>query len=419
MNRRRLALLLLLLPAAPAGAVTLDEAIAAALSHDPSIAVADAGRDAADGRVTQARSGALPTVTLRGSVGYGRLDPLGYFGLNAADVTPITAQASIEQPLYTGGRVAAETARARAGLAASEAGRGAARAELAAAVAAAYGDVLTSATMIDLYRHLVAETAEIERQARLRYKAGESPSTDVSQASARLAEARGGLAGAHGAGDSARARYRNLVGTDPVGLAPLPAGPIPPATLDEAIAIASLNSPAIAQAEAAAEAAKAAVRGAKADRLPSVGAFAEAGVVRDQFFPDYRANAATVGLRANWQLYNGGLADGRIAETSAEVRAAQARLQAARMQVEEQVISTFQGVRTAALMAAAAADQARASDAALTSIRHEVRVGMKPQLDLLDAEREAIAAAARAARARAEQVVIAYRLDALLGRATP
>jgi outer membrane protein len=419
MNRRRLALLLLLLPAAPAGAVTLDEAIAAALSHDPSIAVADAGRDAADGRVTQARSGALPTVTLRGSVGYGRLDPLGYFGLNAADVTPITAQASIEQPLYTGGRVAAETARARAGLAASEAGRGAARAELAAAVAAAYGDVLTSATMIDLYRHLVAETAEIERQARLRYKAGESPSTDVSQASARLAEARGGLAGAHGAGDSARARYRNLVGTDPVGLAPLPAGPIPPATLDDAIAIASLNSPAIAQAEAAAEAAKAAVRGAKADRLPSVGAFAEAGVVRDQFFPDYRANAATVGLRANWQLYNGGLADGRIAETSAEVRAAQARLQAARMQVEEQVISTFQGVRTAALMAAAAADQARASDAALTSIRHEVRVGMKPQLDLLDAEREAIAAAARAARARAEQVVIAYRLDALLGRATP
>ena len=418
MIRRRLALLLLM-SAMPAGAVTLDEAIAAALAHDPSIAVADAGRDAADGRVTQARSGGLPTVTLRGSVGYGRLDPQGYFGLNAADVTPITAQASIEQPLFTGGRVAAETARARAGLAASEAGRGAARAELAAAVAAAYGDVLTSATMIDLYRHLVAETTEIERQARLRYKAGESPSTDVSQASARLAEARGGLAGALGAGDTARARYRNLVGTDAVGLAPLPAGPIPPATLDEAIAIASHNSPAIAQAEAVAEAARAAVRSAHADRLPSVGAFAEAGVVRDQFFPDYRANAATVGLRANWQLYNGGLTDGRIAETSAEVRAAQARLQAARMQVEEQVISTFQGVRTAALMATAAADQARATDDALTSIRHEVRVGMKPQLDLLDAEREAIAAAARAARARAEQVVIAYRLDALLGRAAP
>ena len=400
----------------PAGAVTLDEAIAAAIVHDPSITVADASRDAASGRVTQARSGGLPTVTVRGSVGYGRLDPLGFFGLGSANVTPVTAQASIEQALFTGGRVAAETARARAGLAATEAGRGAARATLAADVAAAYGDVLTTATMVDLYRQLLAETTEIERQARLRYKAGESPSTDISQAAARLSEARGGLAGAEGAQAAAHAHYRNLVGLDPIELAPLPAGPVAPATLDEAVAIASQNSPAIAQAQAAVDAARAAASGAKADRLPSVGAFAEAGVVRDQFFPDYRANSATVGIRANWQLYNGGRVDGRIAETSAEVRAAEARLHAARAQVEEQVITNFQGVRTAQLMADAAADQAHASNEALTSIRHEVRVGMKPQLDLLDAEREAIAATTRAAQARASRVVIAYRLDALLGR---
>jgi outer membrane protein len=165
--------------AMPAGAVTLDEAIAAAIAHDPSIAVADASSDAANGRVTQARSGGLPTVTVRGSVGYGRLDPLSFFGLGSANVTPVTAQAGIEQALFTGGRVAAETARARAGLAASEAGRGAARATLAADVAAAYGDVLTAATMVDLYRQLLAETTEIERQARLRYKAGESPSDTI------------------------------------------------------------------------------------------------------------------------------------------------------------------------------------------------------------------------------------------------
>ena len=409
--------LLLGLLAAPAAAVTLDEAIAAALAHDPSITVADAARDAAGGRLTQARAGGLPTVSVQGSVGYGTLNMLGFFGLGAEAVTPATVQAGIEQTLYNGGRVAAASERARAGVAAAEAGRHNARGTLAASVAAAYGDVLTADLMVTSWRRLRAETREIERQAQLRFRAGESPSTDVAQAGARLAEAEGGLAGAEGAAAAARAHYRNLVGEDPIGLAPLPAGPAAPPTLDDAISIAAANSPAIAEAEAAWTAAKAANRGARAERLPTIGAFAEAGAVRDQFFPNYSANAATVGVRANWQIYNGGRVDGRVAETSAEARMAEARLRAARSQVEEQVITLFEGLRTAQLVAVAASRQAAASEQARLSVAHEVRVGLKPQLALLDAEREALVAAARAAGADAARVTTAYRLAATLGQA--
>jgi outer membrane protein len=249
----------------------------------------------------------------------------------------------------------------------------------------------------------------------LYFKAGESRSTDVAQAAARLAEARGGLAGAEGAVAAARAHYRNLVGDDPVDLAPVPADPAAPPTLDDAVAMAARNSPAIAQAEVGLAVARAANCGAHADRLPIVGAFAEAGRVKDQFFPDYRANSATVGVRANWQLYTGGRVDGRITETTAEARVAEARLRAARQAVEAQVITLFEGLRTAQLVAIAAADQARASEQARISVAHEVRVGMKPQLDLLDAEREAIAATARAAQADAVRITTAYRLSAALG----
>jgi outer membrane protein len=414
MRSLRLALLLAVLPS-PAGAVTLDDAIAAALAHDPSITIADADRDAAGGRLTQARSAGLPSIRLSGSVGVGQLDMLGFFNFGSNNVTPAAAQASIEQPLFNGGRVTAETDRTRAGLAAAEAGRTNARGQLAAAVAAAYGEVLTTATMVASLRRLRDQTVEINRQAGLRFKAGESPSTDVSQAAARLAEAEGGLAGAEGAQASARARYRNLVGEDPVGLAPLPAGPMAPATLDEAIALAGANSPEIARAEAALIAARAANRGARAERMPTVGAFAEAGVMRDQFFPDYSANAATVGVRANWQLYNGGRTSGRVAESDAEARAAEARVRAARQAVEEQVITLFEGLRSAKLVAVAAADQARATEQARISVAHEVRVGMKPQLDLLDAEREAALAAARVAQAQSARVTTAYRLCAVIG----
>jgi outer membrane protein len=400
----------------PASATTLDEAIAAALAHAPEVTASDAEADAARARLDQAQSGRLPTVTLSGTIGFGRLDPKEFFGLSADDVTPRAAQATIEQPLFTGGRVEAGIDQARAGVVAAEAGQTATRSQLVAAVARAYGDVLTTARMIELYERLVAETTEIERQAQLRYRAGESPSTDISQATARLAEARAGLARAQGQRVSARARFSNLTGLDASELQPLPANPALPATLEEAMEAAKRDNPALAQAEAEFRAAGAAARGARAERLPTVGAFAEAATVRDQFFPDYRADSATVGIRARWELFSGGRVSGKIDEMSSEQRAAEARVRAMQMQIEEQVISAVQNVRTAQLVEQAAGEQANAAGEALTSVRHEVRVGMKPQLDLLDAERELIAAEAAAARARADRIVAAYQLLSLLGR---
>ena len=101
--------------------------------------------------------------------------------------------------------------------------------------------------------------------------------------------------------------------------------------------------------------------------------------------------------------------------SDAGVRAAQAQRQSAEQAMQEQVISAFQNVRTAQLVERAAADRADAAAQALESVRHEVRVGMKPQLDLLDAEREAIAASADAVRAQTDRAVAAYQLLAVTG----
>jgi outer membrane protein len=419
--KRRLAHLMLWLaaPLAVSGAAqatTLDEALAAAIAHAPEIAATDADADAAKARLEQAKAGRLPTATLSGTIGYGRLDPRGFFGLGAANVTPRAAQMTVEQPLFTGGRVSAGIDQARAGIAGAEAGQTGMRSQLVMAVTQAYGDVLTAARMVDLYGRLVTQTTEIERQARLKFRAGESPSTDVSQAVARLAEARAGLARAQGIQVSAKAHFRNLTGLEPVDLQPLPANPVLPATLDEAMDTAIRNNPALAQSEASLRGAQAAARGARAERLPTVGAFAEGATVRDQFFPDYRADSATIGIRARWELFSGGRVSGKVAETDSSVRAADARARAMRSQVEEQVISAFQDVRTAQLVEQAASDQAAAAAQALDSVAQEVRVGMKPQLDLLDAERESIAAEAGAARAGTDRIVAAYRLLSLLGR---
>lgn len=418
---RRLAQLALWL-AAPlalntvARATTLDQAIAAAIGHAPEIAIADAEADAAGARLDQARSGRLPTATLTGTIGYGRLNPQNFFGLGAANVTPRAAQATIEQPLFSGGSVSAGIDQARAGVVSAAAQKVASRNQLITAVVEGYGNVLAAADMVDLYSRLVSETTEIERQARLRFRAGESPSTDVAQAAARLAEARAGLSRAQGAQVSAQAHFNNLTGLAPTNLEPLPANPELPATLEDAMDVASRSNPLLAQAEASLRAAQAVKRGARAEGLPTIGAFAEASTVRDQFFPDYRADSATVGIRARWQLFSGGRISGKIAEAGSEERAADARLRAVRMQIGEQIVSTFQDVRTMLLVEQAASDQAAAAGEALESVRHEVRVGLKPQLDLLDAEREAISAQAALARAHIDRSVAAYRLLSLLGQ---
>lgn len=396
--------------------LTLEQAIAEAEAHAPAIDLADADRDAAAARTVQARAAGLPGATLTGTIGAGRLDPGGFFGLKAADVTPRAALATFEQPLFTGGRVSAALSRARAGERMAEAAVDNVRADLAASVAEAYGAVLIAEEQQRLYAALIATTSEVVRHAQNRFDVGDAPRTDLSQANARLAEARAQLAAAHGAIRVTRARLASLIGHDPGQLGPLPAPPALPADLEAAILAAENNSPAIARAKAGLDAALAGERGARAERLPTVGAFAEASTVRDQFFPGYRGDAATIGVRARWQIFDGGRVRGQVDEARAEVRGARARIAAVRDQVQEAITAAHAAVESSALIEQAAAEQRAAAEEAARNVRDEVKVGQKPQLDLLDAEREATASGVLALRARADRVTAAWRLNALLGR---
>lgn len=403
-------------PQAAAQPLTLGGAIAEAEARAPAIEVAEAGRDAAAARTAQARAAGLPGATLAGTIATGRLDPGGFFGLQAADVTPRAAQVTIEQPLFTGGRVSAAMARARAGERMAGAAGDGARADLAAQVAEAYGAILVAEEQERLYGALVATTTELVRHAKDRFDVGDAPRTDLNQANARRAEARAQLAGAQGAIRVARARLANLIGRDPGTLAPLPAPPAVPANLEASILSAQETSPAVARARAALDAALAAERGARAERMPTLGAFAEASSVRDQFFPGYRGDSAVIGVRARWQFMDGGRVQGMVAEASAEVRAARGRFAAARDAVQEAVTAAHAAVESSALIEQAASEQRAAAEEAVRNVRDEVKVGQKPQIDLLDAEREATAAGVLALSARADRITAAYRLNALLGR---
>lgn len=400
---------------APAAATTLDEAIAAALETSPVAAQADAELDAAAARRDSADGARLPTVQAMASIGAGRLDPSGYFGLEAADTTPRMVRAGIEQPLYAGGRIEAGRRAARAGADAAGAGRAFTRAQLSADVAAAYAAIVVTGKAITLREAQLRQMREIERQAALRFRTGEAPMTDLAQARTRLAEAEAGHSTARAEFAAAAARFTALTGLPAEGVSTLPRPPALAESREAAVALALGANPALSAAAREADAAEAGIRIASAERLPVVGAFAEASAVRDQFFPDYTADEVAVGVRARWTLFDGSR-PGRVAEARANASAARAGSAALRRQIEAETIATWEVLASTRRQIEATAAQEAAAAEMLRATRLEAKVGMRPQLALLDAERDALDAALAAARAQGQLLVAAWRLKALTGQ---
>ena len=214
---------------------------------------------------------------------------------------------------------------------------------------------------------------------------------------------------------AALARLERLTGK-PVGdLAPLPPRPDVPATLGEAVEAAVAANVLLAQADAGVDGAAAGVRAAKATNRPQLGVFAEGARIRDQFFPDYRADSVTVGLRGRWTFFDSGAGSARVREAQSKLSASEARLRQARDDITQAVIEAWSGLDSAERALDAARDGDAAAREALRGTRLEVRSGARPPLAELDAEREAIAATAQLAEAQASVQTAAWRLRLLCG----
>lgn len=418
------ALLLALLPLScltaslPAGAQDLAAAVSAALAHAPALDEARAGAAAANARLDRARAEGNPLLRMDGSAAIGRIDNRGFFGIAAGDVNPLALQATAEFPLYAGGRVAAATDQARSGAEAARQGLEQARLTTVIMAVGAYVEVLTARKLAARYTRLASELAEVERQAGLRFRAGEIASSEVAQAGARHSEAEAGLAQAEGRRISAEAAYERMTGAPAGDLAPLPALPSVPPSLDEARDSARRANPGLKQAAAGVDAARANTRAARAETLPRLGAFAEAAHVRDQFFSGYKADSLAFGLRGRWTLWSGGRVSAQSRTVDAELDAAQARERGATQNLDGMVIDAWQGLATARRMIDASRLRTTAAAEALRGTRLEARVGAKPTLAVLDAEREAIAAEAALLESEGMATVAAWRLNALTGSVT-
>lgn len=401
-----------------ATAQSLDETVAATFEHSPVLEAARAREDAADSAIAQAKAENMPSASLQAQIGIGRIDPQGFFALPPDNVTPRVAQIGVEWPIFSGGRISAALAQAKGGRDLAALAMQSAALDLRLQVVRNYSQALAAREQVRSYEALCTSLTEALRQARLIYQAGAGPSTDIAQAEARLAEAESGLAASRGNLATAMATLASLAGRPIQPDAILSDTPAVPATSAEAVDLALAHNPQIEQARKAAEVAQFGATAARADRMPMIGAYAEASSVRDQFFPGYKADSASVGIKGKWTFFAGGRVGTKVSKADAEAHAAELDVRATEQMVEVRAIQCFEHVSVARMILDASNKRVAATAEALRSTRLEVKVGAKPQLALLDAEREAIAARTAQIEATGNLLVAAYTLRSMTGMDT-
>ncbi|MBK9117496.1 MAG: TolC family outer membrane protein [Betaproteobacteria bacterium] len=400
------------LAAAPAIAdVDLVAAWEAAQRQDPALAAARAEQDAGQARTRQARALSLPTVTVSGSVGYGKATQnmsgaqfnapaFGSFDgvdfrTEVNDGTTTGWKISAEQPLYNQER------RASARQLEIQADRGnvafrAARQDLMLRTARAYFDVLQAEDALEEVRRQQAATARALEVTQASYDEGKLPITDRNEAQARYDGIVARESAARDAVELARAAFFELTGIADAPLRRIPAtsplAAFDAGKVDPWLAKAAAQNPAIALSSLGRDIAAQEVRKWDAQAAPTVSLVAQAGGDRISGNSGFggtaiaSSNSGVVGLQVAIPLYTGGMRGARGDEAIALAEKARLEVEAARKAASLQTRGAWLGA-TGGLTRVAAHERAVASartrlDA--TEIGHEV--GARTTLDLLDAQ---------------------------------
>ncbi|OYU70546.1 MAG: hypothetical protein CFE28_11435 [Alphaproteobacteria bacterium PA2] len=372
-----------------AHADTLADAIALAYASNPTIQAQRASLRALDENWVQARSGFRPSASGQVTASYSetRIPALvGNIESNSG-----RAVLSLNQPIYTGGRVGAAVAAARGDILSGREALRRVEAQVLGAVIQAYMDVRRDQESLRIQNENVAVLQRQLEESKARFEVGEITRTDVAQSEARLAASVALRQSAQGQLAVSRANFAAVVGQAPGELATPPSlDPLIPETIDGAMDVAEKDNPQIRGAQYAEDAGRARVAGARAERLPSLSLQAtlgESGVAQPLHTETYTRNVTGAAV-VTIPLFAGGL-------TNSRVRAAVERNNVDRITVEITRRSVIQSLTQAwsSLIAARAniistEQQVKSARLAAEGVRQEQQVGLRTTLDVLNAEQE-------------------------------
>lgn len=402
-----------------ASAETLFGALSKAYQLNSSLNYNRAGVRVTDENVPIAKSGWRPTIGASGSIDYtathgrSRLTT-GSFGVQ------------IDQMLFDGfqtrNNVRAAEAQVRASV---ESLRNEEQNTLFDA-ASAYMDVIRDRQIAVLTEQNLQFLTEQARAARSRFEVGEGTRTDVAQADASRSAAVAQLAAAKAQAEASEATYHQVIGEEPGKLqAGQPLAKMLPKGMDQAIAIAAGDHPAIIATEHLVDAAAFAVKSNEGALLPQVSASAGVaknyrnteinglpGVGSEQ---DGTTGSATIGATLTIPIYTGGRVSGLVRQSKESLGQARIQVDVSRDQVRQAVVSAWTQYVAARQSVTADREQVAAQQLALNGVIEERNVGQRTTLDVLDAQADVITAQISLAQDERDVVVASYAIVSAIG----
>ena len=134
-------------------AETLAEALADSYTSNPRLRAQRAALRAIDEDVSRALAGYRPTTVARGSYGKRQLESTGTFSAGRSNLSPLTGQLEISQPLYRGGRTVAATRQAEEQVSAGRALLKAVEQDVLLSTVRAYINILRDQVVVQLNRN--------------------------------------------------------------------------------------------------------------------------------------------------------------------------------------------------------------------------------------------------------------------------
>lgn len=407
-----------LVPSADAGDVqppgTLGEAIKTAYRHNPEIAADRIATAAAQERIQQAKAQFGPTLSAQASYlfAWRRVTENGEAVLRQDRFTP-ELTLSLDQPLFTFGRLSGQRRVADAGYGASVSQMRASEQDLMARIIITYAAVLRDEKLVAIARENLTLLNDQFDQINARYAARYATETELQQTRTRIFSGQAQFEIAQGDLLASRNGLRNLTGRYPGSLAPLPQLPPLPRTLDEALAFSEAGSPLVESTRFDLLAAQGRLAQARGNARPYVGLQASLGRAPLSIEgDDPHELSAQVQLGLSVPLYSGGLLSSRIREAAHLADAAHQQLEQAIRAVRENIASYWDQLAAARRALPAYSRAAATARDALDGARQQQLAGQVTSLDVLDTARDLLNARQALAQTEA-QIYVQHAL--LLG----
>jgi len=402
---------------------TLAEALAATYSTQPQLLAERAKLRATDESVPQALSGWRPTVIMAGTTGYGdgvsRQFTSGGFLKSQTGRLVGTAQATLTQPLYNGGKTPATINRAKNQVMAE-------RATLIQQEQTSFTNVVTSYVGVIEAQQVLALNVNNEQvlakqlqATNDRFRVGEITRTDVAQAEAALAGATAQRQTSEGNLQIARGTYQQVVGFLPPGdlVEPQPLS-LPAKNEQDAIALAANNNPLVIAALFNDAAAKDAVDVAFAQLLPQVSFQGQMFQTDNSSLRSSQANGYQALLQLSVSVYQGGQEYSAVRQAKQSEQQTAKLVDDARRTAVQNAVQSWETLVAAKAAANSTRAQIQANSIALEGVEREAIVGSRTTLDVLNAQQALLQSQVTLVQNLAQVVTASYQVAAAIGRLT-